>query len=400
MRKFLGRITLTNASITMILVACIFVLAGCNGDSGTGIEFTSTIELAIESAESEVEFVAGMTIALVDAENNFTWTSGFGYADSINDIPVNADTMFMIGSISKPFTAIAVMQLVEEGLIDLDEPIVTYLPQFSMMPHPVYGGSYQNITTRMLLNHTSGLPRDYWDGRVSTFGEHNDSFLNDYIAYISELTMIAEEGTSVSYSNIGYTILGILVATVAGYDDVFEGFMNYTNENIFTPASVNRSTFVMNDELYPYVARSYLNRAWQNPEIQFLNTLSDGSMFSSANDMAIFMHIILNGINSQDEQLLTQDSFMQMIDFDSNQSYDGATFGLGFYQVQYQDIYFTGHIGSWSTYRSIMVFDLESNIGVFISSNGGGRNDIVITTAIEILQMAVYEKTGELNLEQ
>jgi len=286
------------------------------------------------------------------------------------------------------------MQLVEEGLIDLDEPIVTYLPQFSVMPHPVYGGRYQNITTRMLLNHTSGLPKNYVDGQAYSLGEHNDIFFNDYLGYISELAMIAEEGTIVSYSNIGYAILGILVATTADYEDVFEGFMNYMNRNIFIPAGVIRSTFVMNDELYPYVARPHLNHTLQNPEILFLNLLSADSMFSSANDMAILMHIILNDISSGDEKFLTQDSFMQMIDFDPNNSYNGITFGLGFFQLYYQDLNFIGHDGHWSSYHSIMIFDLESNIGVFISSNTGGLRgaDIVSTAAVEILQMAVYEK--------
>ena len=98
--------------------------------------FSQTIELANTQAEQLMQeySVPGLAMALVDAENGFTWTHSFGYADTQNSAPVKEDTLFSIASISKPFTAIAVMQLVEEGLIDLDEPLVTYLPEFRMLP--------------------------------------------------------------------------------------------------------------------------------------------------------------------------------------------------------------------------------------------------------------------------
>lgn len=388
-----------------------FVLVACsdNDSNSNGTEpndsamFSQTIDIATTTAEQllDVFSINGLTIALVDAENDFTWTYGFGYADSENSVPVTEDTMFSIGSTSKAFTAIAVMQLVEQGLIDLDEALVTYLPEFSRLPHPIEGGNYENITVRMLLSHTAGIYPDFWGNHAFTIDDHDEGFLNDFLDALSNQTMVSEEGTVFAYANNGFNLLGILVATVSGYDDVFEGFVSYTNAHVFSPMGMDRSTFAMNDSMRPYLARPYLDATTQE-ELILYNGLPTGGMFSTAADMATFMQIVLNDGHFEDGQLLTRDSLAKMMgvhDFDFSHSMGGITYGLGFMQrMNLEGFSSVGHGGTLPHYHTDMIFDLESGIGVFVSVNTSTGVAAATMLADTILQSAVYEKIGALNL--
>lgn len=376
-----------------IVLLAIAGLSACENEVAN--PFPETIEFATNSGETNFNS-PGIIIALVDSESNFSWISGFGYADTVNNVPATEETMFMIGSISKTFTAISIMQLVEAGLIDLDEPIVTYLPEFSILPHPTYGGNYPNITTRMLLNHTAGIPRDYWENGAETADGHYSGFLNNVLTYIPQLTMDFEEGTAVGYSNIGYGILGILVARVSGYEDNFEGFLSYTYENLFEPLGLERSTFAINDELLPNLARSYRNHLLQHEEISFVNILSAGSMTSTVNDMAKLMHKILGDILDGDEHFITQASFEELLEFDfTTADRYGNTFGLGFiHQAHSANLETVGHDGNWVGYHSSMIFDLESGIGVFVAVNSDSARSLPKLLTEQILQRAINEKSG------
>ena len=390
--------------LLLMFVFSLFLLAACNSDENDINLFPDTIDLILERAEHETTYnVTGITIALVDAKNDFTWAYGFGYADTLQNELVTADTMFPIGSIAKTFTAIAIMQLVEDGLIDLDEPIVTYLPQFSVLPSRGGVGNYENITVRMLLNHTSGIQPDSSFWTLAGNPDGRDYLNNLLLDAISEQTMIFEEGTRVQYSNIGYNLLGMLVATVSGYDDFFEGFINYTNERIFAPAGMNHSTFDITDEILADMAKPYMLIDMQARNILWVEGLPTGGMVSTANDMARFIHTILGDIIAEDEQFLTHDSFIKMIDFDHLEidSTSGITFGLGFIRTTNPAGFSTvGHGGAIPNYFSQMVIHLETGIGVFVSVNSAGGNPLAFELADEILQSAVYEKTGELNQDQ
>lgn len=364
--------------------------------------FDQTIEVATRLAEQLMQEydVPGMAIALIDAENAFTWTHGMGYANVQNNIPVTEDTLFSIASISKPFTAIAVMQLMEAGLIDLDEPLVTYLPAFSMLPNPALGGNYENITVRMLLSHTSGIYPDFLGNNAFTTDEQDEAFLNQLVDALAGQNMIAEEGTVFTYSNSGFDLLGILVATVSGYDNAFEGFVSYTNEHIFTPASMTRSTFGMTDALLTNYARPYRDNETQE-EITFPNGLAGAGMFSTANDMATFMHILLGDGSFEGGQLLSSESLAQMIevhDFDFSASVGGMSYGLGFMQrTNFEGFPTVGHGGTLPYYHSELIFDAESGIGVFVTVNSASGISVSNMMAESLLQNAVYEKTGMLN---
>src|SRR6185369_14348608 len=139
-------------SLLYILLACSF-LAGCS-DSAPAPTYSATIAEGRTAAKAVMDETGAtaMSVALTDGER-IIWSETFGVTDKGTGKQAGPETMFGIGSVSKMFATIATMILVDRGLVALDEPLVTYLPDFSML-----SPEYRDITVRMLLNHSSGLP--------------------------------------------------------------------------------------------------------------------------------------------------------------------------------------------------------------------------------------------------
>jgi CubicO group peptidase (beta-lactamase class C family) len=362
--------------------------------------------LMITGLLMELYAVPGMTIAIVDAEEGFTWTRGIGYADVEEEIEADEFTLFNLASISKTFTAVAVMQLAEAGLIDLDEPLVTYLPGFSL-PSDLSGeGDSGNITVRMLLAHASGIHQDIMAAGVLTTGAYNPDYMNDFLEMMDWFLMAAPEGQMFSYANNSYTLLGLLIASVMEYDDFFEGFVSYTREFIFGPAGMELTTFALEEDHLPFLALPYAYTG-EPDDFLFYNALPAGGIYSNAHDMAIFMHTILNGGTFEDFEMLSAGSVEAMFekqDFGFESAPDfmmNMRPGLGIiYTTGIDGFEHPGHDGNLVHYHSSMVFDLGSSLGVFVSTNSITGMEIVRLIATSILQAAVLEKTGELNLPE
>jgi len=361
-------------------------------------EFPQTVTTAALTAIQAMEAagVTGLTMALVDAQTGYTWTQGLGFADSINNIIVDEHTLFQVGSSSKPFTAVAVMQLVEQGIIDLDEPIVTYIPEFSLLPGSILGGNSDNVTTRMLLSNTSGIIRDWFSAFYVTGYEHYQGVMNGLLEWLPTREMSFEEGTMYEYANAGWTLLGILVARMTGHSNYFEGFAQQTSENIFAPLGMERSTFVFTDAMTNF-ARPYLAAGAQDV-MTIVPTLSAGSLFSSSHDMARFMHAILGGGSLDGQRLLQQDTIEYMLQKHTPDDPSGHVFtdyGLGFgYMISADGFETVGHGGNTIHYHTEMIFNTESGLGVFVSTNTVAGALIANPVAITILQSALMEKTG------
>ena len=352
----------------------------------------------------ELVSIPGITVAIVDAEEGFTWTGGFGYADVAGGKAVDEFTLFNLASISKTFTATAVMQLAEAGVIRLDEPVVTYLPDFYSPTDLITGeGDYRNITVRMLLSHASGISPFSMGSGALTSGSYNPVHMNNFLEIISEFPMAAPEATFFSYANDAYTLLGILVAEMTGDDSYFEGYAKYMDENVFGPAGMELSTFIPESRHTPHLAQPYADAVTKEDWV-FLNALPTGGLFSNAHDMARFMHIILNGgaLDNEENRLLSQNSVNQMLQAQNFESVSAVSIikpGMGFLHTEGMDGFrYIGHGGNVIHFHSSMVFDINSGLGVFVSVNSITGISIVEALAVLILQNAIVEKTGALNL--
>jgi len=349
--------------------------------------------------------VQGMTIALVDANTGFTWTQGFGLADSTTNTPVDELTLFNVASVSKTFTALALMQLVEAGLVDLDTPVVYYLPDFHLPSDATGEGDYRNITPRMLLAHASGMQNDIMGLGVLTHTEYNQNFMNDFLDIIAEFPMLMPELSVLSYANNPFTLAGVLIAEVMGYEHAFDGFVSFTNEHIFAALGMDLSTFALTDAHRPYVSQAYIQTGEQDVFLYY-NALPAGGLFSNAHDMAIFMHMLLNNGYANGAQFVSAQTIEQMFTI---QSFDLASEsdrmipnmypGLGILYIESIEGWrHSGHPGNLVHYHSMMALDRETGLGVFVSVNSISGMAVPQIVPQLLLQTAIVELTGALEL--
>ncbi len=227
--------------------------------------------------------VPGLAVALVDTQRTL-WVEGFGHVDRRGSAPVTADTIFSVQSMSKLFTATAVMQAVAAGRLDLDAPITTYLPGFTVHSafeqHPE-----RKITLRMLLSHTAGFTHE------APVGNNNDLEPGDFDAHvrsISDTWLRFPVGSGYAYSNLGIDLAGYILERVEG-----RPFAQVMRESLLEPLGMHDSTF---DRA---AIRASANRAvgrvhpYPAPPVDVPMTAA-GGLYSNAADLARFLRFELN----------------------------------------------------------------------------------------------------------
>jgi len=227
--------------------------------------------------------VAGLSVAVVKGRDTIVM-KGYGYADLENDIPATASTVYRIGSITKQFTSAAVMQLVEQGKIGLDDDITKYFPGFQTRG--------QHILVRHLLNHTSGIP-SYTDiasfGRVITLELPQDSLL----ALVQKDSLMFAPGSGFYYNNTGYYMLGMLIEKVTG-----QSYATYMTQHLFQPLGLRSTYYCSTEPLIKHRAQGYavqkgalVNASYINMNLPF----GAGSLCSTVGDMVRWEGLLFSG---------------------------------------------------------------------------------------------------------
>ena len=367
------------------MVAISLALMGADpveGEHGTAVATAQ----ALATQFMELASVSDFSLAIVNSNTGFSWTHTMSDA-------TDADTIFHLGSIAKTFTAVAVMQLVEQGLLDLDTPIVEYIPEFSTNPSASGEGNYRNITARMLLSHTAGIYINDLGSGAITYDGHYQRYMNEFLGRFANTRMVREEGTAYEYANNGFMLLGILVARLAGHENYFEGFNQFMLENVFEPMGLTRTSFVVTEELRPYVAGVYTMAGMQQ-QFQYWNSLSTGTMFTTANEMVSLMTMFLNDGYYNGNQILTPQSVNQMFTDQTGTGHYGLGIafmgdpaGSGFTAV--------GHNGGMIYNFSAMFINREHGIGAFAASNSNTSQGLNEVLAGAVLGTAIAEVGGE-----
>ncbi len=314
--------------------------------------------------------VPGLAMAVVQG-GRVTHAKGYGTANLEHDAPVDVDTLFQAGSIGKQFTAAAVLALAEEGTVDLDQSIRTYLPE---APEP-----WQPITLRHLLSHSSGLPDWTSDG----FDYTRDYSEEDLLRFASELELEFPAGTRFNYSNTGYVVLGITIGRLVG-----KPYWQFIDERIFAPAGM--ATAEVNNEpdaLYGR-ARGYLpspegwrHAGWVAPG---LNTTADGSMLVSLRDMIAWDRTV------RERRVLAPLSWETMQSPMELPSGNTFPYGFGWFTDTVNGHPHLHHSGSWqgfvAQYSRFPGGDLpEDDLAVIVLTNA--RSLTAITLAAEVAAM-------------
>ena len=240
------------------------------------------VEKALE-AERVRQGIVGMSAAIFE-NGELKWTRGFGLSDLENNVPARAATMYRLGSISKPITATAVMQLVEKGRIDLDEPIQRYVRQFPPKPWVV--------TVRQLLGHLGGV-RSYQGDEMGSTRHYGD--VVEPLKIFRDDPLAVEPGTKYLYSTYGYNLLGAAVELASG-----RKFTEYLHTQIFTPAKIE---FIVPDNTFaiiPNRTRGYMAGPGGKLENCILadtsNKIPGGGLIGTAEDVARFGAALISGV--------------------------------------------------------------------------------------------------------
>lgn len=236
----------------------------------------------------------GAAVLVID-DGKIIFRHGYGLADAENNTPVTPQTNFRIASITKQFTATAIMLLVDEGKLSLDDTLDKFFPGF-----PAYG---QNITIRHVLNHTSGLP-DYEDlvPEGTTLQVHD----RDVLKLILDTDKpLFEPGTQYKYSNTGYSLLAMIVEQVAD-----QPFQTFVKDRIFKPCGMDHSVAYvrgLNNVTNRAFGHSKEDDQWVRSDQSVTSAvLGDGGIYSSIDDLAKWVAAL------HEQNLLSAEAYRQM----------------------------------------------------------------------------------------
>ena len=304
---------------------------------------------------------AGATISVVK-DGQVLLAKGYGFADYRTRTPVSADTtLFRPGSITKLFTATAVMQLVEAGKLDLDRNVNDYL-DFALpdtFPEP--------ITLRRLLTHTAGFEETV--ANLFVAGPAPMLSLSDYV-HRSVPTRIFAPGTVSAYSNYGVALAGYIVERVSG-----EPFAADIDAHILTPLRMTHSSCVqpLPPGLAPLLSKGYPSADEEPVAFELVAASPAGALSATAADMARFMMAFLGGGSLEGAQILRPESVREMWrrQFETHPALNAM--GLVFYQESQEGgATVVGHAGDTVVFHSELFLVPEAKVGVFVSYNTAG----------------------------
>jgi len=339
---------------------------GRSGHRAVGVD-----ELALEARVGEIlnrHPAVGLAVGVV-GNGRLEFFSGHGLADIAANTPVTQDTVFRIGSITKTFTAIAVLQLWEQGLIDLDAPANDYLRAYRLIPAKA---AHRPATVRQLLTHTAGLPELLYPWRAYTpilgqtvrFGQRLPT-LTEY--YRGRLRLVAEPGTTHTYSNHGFATLGQLVEDVTG-----EPLDRWFRERIFDPLGMVDTDLLRSERVRSRLATGYAVRTDGPRPVGDWDVVTPaaGSIYSTTSDMARYLAALLGGGIGEHGSVLKPETLASMFapQYQPDPRLPGV--GLAFFRGEIGGHLVVEHDGLVPGFSSQLSVAPDDGVGVVAFTNG------------------------------
>jgi CubicO group peptidase (beta-lactamase class C family) len=305
--------------------------------------------------------IPGVSLAVMK-NGEIVMAKGYGLANVEHQVPVKPETIFQSGSMGKQFTATAIMMLVEEGKLSLDDKITKYFP----------GGpeAWRNITVRHLLTHTSGMG-DYPDD----FDLRRDYTEDELVQRIKTVPLAFQPGEKWSYSNLAYVMLGVLIHKVSG-----KFYGDFLQDRVFKPLGMTTARVISEADIVPNRAAGYRivngelkNQNWVSPT---LNTTADGALYLTVYDMAKWDAALYT------EKLLKRASLEQM--WTAVKLNDGKTFpyGFGWALGEVHGHHIIEHGGSWQGFKSQISRYVDDKLTVVVFANQARANPAKIAHGV------------------
>ncbi len=355
-----------------MLVSCLLIVllaslpwATINAAEKSGVNKTQTVVRTQIWKAITGGKIGSATVAIMD--NGATvYAEGFGAADRERNLPVNKYTLFNIASVSKVYCATAVMLLVDDGKVSLDKPVTRYIPEFTMAD-----SRYKDITVRMLLNHSSGLP-----GTIApnAFGyEYNPKYTASVLEVLAASHLKHRPGEMAPYCNDGFTLAEILVARVSG-----KSYIDFLEERIFRPLALTRtgpSVGQRAGENGAVIAR-YYNASGKAEPLEVLSVLGSGGLSATAEDLCKFADSFSpGGRHILSEASLAEMKKAQPAEFTDKLRLPASLYGLGWdfagmpgFKAQGIDMF--GKSGGVNNYASMLFTVPDKRISVAVITAG------------------------------
>ena len=325
----------------------------------------------------------GSAAAAIMVNGKIVYAEGFGMADREKSIPVNAGTLFNIGSISKVYVAAAIMLLVEDGKVSLDKPVTDYLPEFRMADN-----RYKNITVRMLLNHVSGIPGT--EGANSFGFRYDDNIKQETMNTLARAHLKHAPGAMAVYCNDGFTLAEMIVERVSGVK-----YIVFLNNRIFKQLGLKDTGMSVGEIKGKPVAFYYDAITGKIHPPETLSILGAGGLSSTAIDVCRFADVF-----STEDKLLKKASLDEMKKaqppaFRSTLRNPAISFGLGWDltglpRYDAAGVKVLGKSGGTGNYSSMVFAVPDKRISVAVIA--AGRESNAMKIALDILDAVLVEK--------
>lgn len=351
---------------TLILTS----LFSANGQTPVPPNLRSSIEQIdkMTAAEYARDNIGGVTVGIVVGPN-LVWTKSYGYADMVRKIPATKDTVYRIASVTKQFTGLMLLQLVERRRVHLSDPVEKYFPEVNKIQGRFPGAP--PITLVQLATMTAGLvgePKDaerYNTGRVADWEK-------TLILSLPDTKYLYEPGTYHNYSNTSYAILGAALGRAAGVP-----YVSYVQKQIIEPLGMTHTAFEPDSQISPFLAKGY--HVDENGKLDTLTPLRQqgnrgknvpaGSLYSTVGDLTRLVAFELGeGPASILKKETLDNSFSALVAADSDLNYGD---GIGFSALRLMPSNFVavGHLGALHGYSATLIFDRSSRIGIIMLAN-------------------------------
>jgi CubicO group peptidase (beta-lactamase class C family) len=275
--------------------------------------------------EMDLDQTPGVSIAFL--WNGKLWSRGYGYSDLENKVAATSKTMYRLASVSKPITAVAVLQMVEQGKIQLDEEVQKYVPYFPRKKWPV--------TVRQLLGHLGGISH-YKNYEIEgAIKEHKNT--REAMAIFENFDLVAEPGTKYSYSTYGYNLLAAIVESASG-----KSFGEYMEEHVWKPAGMRNTRLDDPYELIPNRARGYQlvnGRIMNSNFVDISSRFGGGGTRSTVEDMVLFAEALNRG------KLLKDPLRNEMFESMRTRAGEYTDYGYGWSVAPVNGHFFVSHSG-------------------------------------------------------
>lgn len=352
---------------------------------------------SLVSAEFAKDSTGSITVGVISG-SQLVWTRSVGFADMKTRRLADRNTVYRIGSITKPFTAVMLMQLVAAEKLRLSDPVERYLPEVKKIASRPQGA--QPFTFMQLATMTAGLAREpdeagpFWTGPASDWEKQ-------LLLALPHTRYLSPPGTAYSYSNIGYATLGAALARVAR-----QSYVEWERSRVLEPLGMRRTRFELDSTIEADLAVGYqvqgdgaLDDQTSSQEVRNGRgyKVPNGAIFTTVDDLARFVSFELGcGPDSVLPRPILADAFDGLVATDASLE---TGYGLGFMAMRRGDYAFVGHNGGVAGYFAAMYYDRNTQLGVVLFRNVNGGKQDPDRLAVDILSLLASTKTAEIQVD-